>query len=129
VIELEEYQREAKFQGISVDEVLKQHDHAHQDQPPVEPDAEPASNPKFTRIRPPENQDPRVKYSDAVQGKKSQPEWGTGDQGYKPPKSPGEKMRKNVPYKVSLSTRSAKCEELDMHTCLEYKFRRSWSDF
>ena len=28
-------------------------------------------------------------------------EWGVGEGGYKIPKTPGERMRKNVPYKVS----------------------------
>ncbi|KAN0100207.1 hypothetical protein V8E55_000191 [Tylopilus felleus] len=98
-IELLEAEREAKYQGISVEEVLRAHE------PPTETIALP--RPKITRGAP--KQDPAVKYKNIDKEKENQSEWGTGEQGYKQPKSPAEKMRKNLPYK--------------------YKFRRSWGDF
>lgn len=65
---------------------------------PTEPVLPP--NPKVTRVTPPEKQDPAVKYKEASKQRASQSEWGSGDDGYKPPRSPSDKMRKNVPYKV-----------------------------
>ncbi|KAI0361080.1 hypothetical protein OH77DRAFT_1417277 [Trametes cingulata] len=123
-IEREEAEREAKFQGVSVEEVIAQHEpheeqqHApegsvpdpqmvvqnpHDDQVNEVPVA--GGPPKITRVTPPEKQDPAVRYANA----KADGEWGAGSAGYKPPKSPSEKMRKNLPYK--------------------YKFRRTWGDF
>ncbi|KDQ63066.1 hypothetical protein JAAARDRAFT_29063 [Jaapia argillacea MUCL 33604] len=149
-IERVEAEKEAKFQGITVDEALAQHDpevnppakveqpadggqhpiappghgqpqipgaregvqHPHDDQledtgRPSEPQT--ARNPKVTRVVPPEKLDPEVRYRDADREPSSQEEWGAGEGGYKTPKSPAERMRKNLPYK--------------------YKFRRSWGDF
>jgi len=99
-IELVEAEREAKFQGISVEEALRAHD---------EPVATPPSPPKPKITRGAPKQDPADKYKDIDKEKENQSEWGTGDQGYQQPKSPAEKMRKNLPYK--------------------YKFRRNWGDF
>lgn len=89
-IEREEARREAKFQGISVEEALAQHD----------PDAQP-KQPKVTRVTPPEKQDPEVRYGGAKEESKGRPEWGSGDEGFKTPKTPAERLRKNVPYKVN----------------------------
>lgn len=125
-IELREAEKEAKFQGITVEEALKQHE-PHEDgdgatPAPLETDPqfveqagsgnanilleEPSPvvppNPKVTRVTPPEKQDPAVKYKDA--SKSRQEEWGSGDAGYKSPSSPSDKMRKNLPYKVKLYT-------------------------
>lgn len=99
-----------------MEEVLKQHElyerkaaggqassgseHPHDDQRPAtpgQPKGLPKGLPKFPRP-PPERQDSHLKYSRAGSG--SQSEWGTGEQGYKPPKSTAEKLRKNMPYKV-----------------------------
>jgi len=44
-------------------------------------------------MTPPEKQDPRIKYQNAAKEKDTQSEWGTGEEGYKSPKSPVEKMR------------------------------------
>jgi len=60
-------------------------------------------------VIPPEKQEPEVKYKDAGTVGARKGEWGTGEAGYKPPTEPGEKLRKNLPYK--------------------YKFRRNWGDF
>jgi len=116
-IERKEAEREAKFQGITVEEALASHEeHAGEGSSPgpgVVPVPQYGSQeplkPKITRPTPPEKQDPRIKYQDATKEKDTQSEWGTGEEGYKSPKSPAEKLRKNLPYK--------------------YKFRRNWGDF
>ncbi|KAG0707623.1 hypothetical protein DFH29DRAFT_796676 [Suillus ampliporus] len=106
-IEREEVEREAKFQGITVEEAMRVHD-----EPPARP-ADTTPKPKITRGIPPEKQDPVVKYKDIGKESDSQADWGTGDQGYKQPNTPIEKMRKNLPYKERM----------------QYKFRRNWGDF
>jgi hypothetical protein len=81
---------------------------------PTVPDV--LSKPKIMRQLPPEKQDPAVKYRNIDKQEKS--EWGVGEEGYKPPKNPSDKMRyaqhpiytshdltvlynrKNLPYKV-----------------------------
>ncbi|KAF8559911.1 hypothetical protein OG21DRAFT_1593949 [Imleria badia] len=103
-IERAEVERVAKFQGITVEEALLAHDEALQK-------PESAPRPKITRGAP--KQDPSVKYKDIAKETENQSEWGTGEQGYKQPKSPVEKMRKNLPYKDRM----------------QYKFRRNWGDF
>ncbi|KAF7975177.1 hypothetical protein HWV62_10222 [Athelia sp. TMB] len=123
-IELKEAEREAKFQGITVEEALAQHDpDAIQPPPPAAnneaaADGEPASpvlppNPKVTRVTPPEKQAPAIKYQEATKEKSKVSEWGAGEEGYKSPSSPSDKMRKNLPYKERM----------------QYKFRRNWGDF
>ena len=49
---------------------------------------------------PPEKQDPAVRFANAKGEADRLGEWGAGDEGYKPPVNPSEKMRKNLPYKV-----------------------------
>jgi hypothetical protein len=107
-IERKEAEREAVFQGVSVEEILKLQQElaaaaAQEPQKTV-----PVSKP-VTRVIPPEKQEPEVKYKDAGTVGARKGEWGTGEAGYKPPTEPGEKLRKNLPYK--------------------YKFRRNWGDF
>jgi len=135
-IERQEAEREAKFQGISVEELVKAQKaaeaqarlasplpsstftplhappapipaHPHDEQivpvPPVE------SPPKVTRLTPPEKQDPSIRFKDASSEAAKKGEWGTGEAGYKAPTNPGDRMRRNLPYK--------------------YKFRRNWGDF
>ncbi|KAI0271468.1 hypothetical protein BC834DRAFT_859799 [Gloeopeniophorella convolvens] len=108
-IELKEAEKEAEFQGISVEEALAQHD----EQPPAAAEQPGTSDPdaprKYERPVPPEQQDPAVRFRQAKAESEAHGEWGSGESGYKPPKSPSEKMRKNLPYK--------------------YKFRRNWGDF
>ncbi|KAI9570144.1 hypothetical protein HD554DRAFT_2019235 [Boletus coccyginus] len=103
-IEILEAEREAKYQGITVEEALR----AHQE-PFARPESAP--RPKITRGAP--KQDPAEKYKDIDKEKGDQSEWGTGEQGYKRPKSPVEKLRKNLPYKERM----------------QYKLRRNWADF
>ena len=83
-IERLEAEREAKFQGITVEEALRAHE-----EPPAKPE-----RPKITRVPP--KQDPAEKYKDIAKETENQSEWGTGEQGYKQPRSPGEKMRSVV---------------------------------
>ncbi|KAF8899263.1 hypothetical protein BD779DRAFT_1487804, partial [Infundibulicybe gibba] len=77
------------------------------EQPPQDPPSAP--KPKVTRVTPPEKQAPEQKYRGAQFEPNAKGEWGTGERGYKPPRDPSDKMRKNLPYK--------------------YKFRRNWGDF
>lgn len=113
-IELKEAQKEAVYQGISVEEVLASHEsedehveaqqdgtqqepvlvaHPHDDAQ-VKPNApkEP-SKPKIQRVTPPEKQDPSIKYSTAKSEADKKSEWGSGDDGYLPPTNPSDKMR------------------------------------
>ncbi|KAJ8515435.1 hypothetical protein ONZ45_g7153 [Pleurotus djamor] len=132
-IEHQEAEREAKFQGITVEEAIKQHEeHEHNEGTPApgddahpgdaqqhlfdeHPHADPPVNPadaptpKYTRVPPPEKQDPSVRFKDAKTRGEMQGEWGQGPDGYAPPKDAAGKLRRNVPYK--------------------YKFRRNWGDF
>ncbi|KAH7100145.1 hypothetical protein BKA62DRAFT_707746 [Auriculariales sp. MPI-PUGE-AT-0066] len=65
--------------------------------------------PKIVREDPPEKKNPQDRYRNVKESAEGSPEWGEGDAGYKRPKTPADKMRRNVPYK--------------------YKFRRNWGDF
>jgi len=108
-IELKEAEREAIYQGISVEEALSQHaDPPPSEQHPAGETGQEAPK-KFERQIPAEQQDPAVRFRQAKAESEVYGDWGSGDSGYKPPKSPSERMRKNLPYK--------------------YKFRRSWGDF
>ncbi|KAH8110604.1 hypothetical protein DFH11DRAFT_1690686 [Phellopilus nigrolimitatus] len=117
-IERQEVIKEAEFQGISVEEAIAAHDHVEAPSPPAdehhveEKVATPeisSARPKITRQPSPEKLDPEVRFENAQKDGEEHGEWGVGDKGYKVPKTPGERMRKNVPYK--------------------YKFRRNWGDF
>jgi hypothetical protein len=117
-IERKEAEKEATYQGITVEEALAQHEHDGEPIPtpdsqaqvplgesggpaPVDPLAPPKpAAPKYTRSASVED-DPVAKYRDAKKGTGEQEEWGSGSAGYKTPKTPSDKMRKNVPYKVS----------------------------
>ncbi|KAF8522820.1 precursor to secretory protein Ssp120 [Gautieria morchelliformis] len=85
--------------------------HPHDDQHAFGVPEPPLSEPPKLPIRetPPEKQPPEVKYGKAAAEGRSKSEWGQGEDGYKRPKTPADKMRKNLPYK--------------------YKFRRNWGDF
>jgi len=101
-IEQQEAEKEAKYQGITVEEALAQHEEGEEEASPAQ-----ASKPKVTRVTPPEKLDPQERFRDAKDDNSA--EWGAGNDGYKPPTSPKDKLRKNVPYK--------------------YKFKRNWGDF
>ncbi|KAG6813246.1 hypothetical protein H0H92_012883 [Tricholoma furcatifolium] len=115
-IERTEAEKEAKFQGISVEEVIQQHEEAEaasnankdSDEGSQTQDA---SAPKITRVTPPEKQDPSVRFRDASAEAKSKGEWGSD--GLRVPTNPSDRMRKNLPYKERM----------------QYKFRRNWGDF
>lgn len=70
---------------------------------------------KFERQTPPEQQDPAVRFRRAKAESEGHGEWGTGDDGYKAPNTPAERMRKNVPYKVMwLFMRAEHLSEIDL---------------
>jgi hypothetical protein len=109
-IEHKEAEREAAFEGVSVEEVLASLEkaaaaEAANQNPDGSPKAVPASKP-VTRITPPEKQDPAIKFKDAQTEGARKGEWGTGSEGYKPPTDPSDKLRKNLPYKVLCSVSS-----------------------
>jgi len=138
-IEAEELRREQEYQGIPQDEPGSQpvgdvktsdvsndttddgnpdlsddkvaspppqdiQDHPHDDQKVFT-----AAKPKFTRVKPPEDKEPTQVYASAFKEGHDKAEWGQGEQGYKRPKTPADRLRKNLPYK--------------------YKFRKNWGDF
>jgi hypothetical protein len=109
-IERKEAEKEAEFAGLSVEEVLVSHEHDGEKPPPIPVSDEAASAPvgqddrlapKYTRVPKPEKADPVAKYLNAKKDSQAQGEWGEGDGGYKTPKNPADKMRKNIPYKAS----------------------------
>lgn len=94
-IERKEAEREAKFQGVTVEEILKSQEEmaavtaaATQETQKAVPVSKPV-----TRVTPPEKQEPAVKYKDASTVGARKGEWGTGEAGYKSPTEPGEKLR------------------------------------
>ncbi|KZT08596.1 uncharacterized protein LAESUDRAFT_748701 [Laetiporus sulphureus 93-53] len=105
-IERQEAEREARFQGITVEEALAQHDEP--DEPEREARANARTVPRVQRTKP-EEDDPVKRYASA----KADGQWGEGEAGYKPPKSPSDRLKKNLPYKDGM----------------QYKFRRTWGDF
>jgi hypothetical protein len=94
-IERKEAEREAKFQGVTVEEILKLQEEAVAAAAAASQETQkavPVSKP-VTRVTPPEKQEPAVKYKDAGTVGARKGEWGTGEAGYKPPTEPGEKLR------------------------------------
>jgi nucleobindin len=155
-IERKEAEKEAKFQGVSVEDVLKQHEHdgetipkpsqagqvplgegaggvphPHDDLPSASPVGQKPSAPDYTRAA---AADPIAAFRNAKKQSQAQEEWGEGSAGYKAPKTPAEKLRKNVPYKVG---RHLSCpswylivsRSLTVQERMQYKFKRSWGDF
>jgi hypothetical protein len=103
-IELKEAEREAIYQGISVEEALNQHvEPPLSEQHPAEAAEETQEAPKkFERPIPEEQQDPALRFRQAKAESEVHGDWGSGEGGYKSPSSPSERMRKNLPYKVML---------------------------
>lgn len=91
-IERKEAEREAKFQGVTVDEILKVQANLNAQQPNPDGSQAPVSKP-VNRILPPEKQDLLVKFKNAQSEGARKGEWGTGEGGYKPPTEAGDKMR------------------------------------
>jgi len=81
--------------------------HPHDDQNVFE--APSKTKPKVVRQDPPEKMNQQDRFRGDKADADKQPEWGQGYNGYARPKTPADKMRKNLPYK--------------------YKFRRNWGDF
>jgi hypothetical protein len=87
-IERKEAEREAKFQGVSVEEILKAQENVIAQKP--NPDESQAPSKPLIRVPP---QDPLVKLKNAQSEGARKGEWGTGEDGYKPPTEVGDKMR------------------------------------
>jgi hypothetical protein len=119
-IERKEAEKEAAFAGLSVEEVLESHEHDGEIPPPAQTrvplhdddigspvnphphdDQGERLAPKYTRVASPEKADPIAKYINAKKEGQAQGDWGEGTGGYKSPKNPSDKMRKNIPYKAS----------------------------
>ena len=89
----------AAFQGISVEEAVAQRvgpslssDDRH---PPDGAKIDKQEVPKkFERQTPLKQQDPALRFSRAKSESAAHGEWGAGEAGYKPPTTPGERMRK-----------------------------------
>lgn len=114
-IEVQEAVREAKFQGISVEEALAQHEPPPEDpNAPVpesstsndssnvvaeggdvaqEPVAAPGKKVQVQRQPSPDSVDPAIRFREAKAESEKHGEWGSGDSGYQFPGSPSEKMR------------------------------------
>jgi len=102
-IERKEAEREAVFQGVTVEEILKLQQELAAAAAAQEPrKAVPVSKP-VNRVPPPEKQEPAVKYKDASTVGARKGDWGTGEAGYKPPTEPGEKLRWGSSSKVILT--------------------------
>jgi hypothetical protein len=87
VIEKLEAEREAKFQGISTEELLK---HVKE----AEEEAKRKSSAKpIVRIPPPEKRDPATRFKDAKSKGALKAEWGSGEAGYKAPVDASDKLR------------------------------------
>ena len=86
-IERKEAEREAKFQGIPVEEILKMQEEAMNAQKQI-PDE---SQVPLKVV--PGNQDRLEKFKNAQSEVARKAEWGTGEDGYKPPTEPSDKMR------------------------------------
>jgi nucleobindin len=102
-IEITEAEREAIYQGITVEEALAQHRNpaVSEEHPAQRANTDNQDVPKkIERPISPELQDPAVRFREAKADSKDHGEWGAGEAGYRVPKSASERMRKNVPYKV-----------------------------
>lgn len=130
-IERQEAIKEAEFQGITVEEAIAAHELHDEQASSTGGDGEvnlntqsdevkvvPKGTPKIQRQPPPEQIDPAVRYKDLSKDEAS--EWGSGEAGYRVPRSPAEKLgcviifssfflfadmensysSRNVPYKV-----------------------------
>lgn len=93
-IERKEAEREAKYQGVPVELILKAQENLINAQK-SNPDwsQAPFKSIKQTVKRVQENEDPleKLKYVQSEGARKS--EWGTGEDGYKPPTEASDKMR------------------------------------
>ena len=95
--------------------------HPEDSDPPVANSEPPLGQRPITRQTPPEKQPPSVKYKDAPEQAKEKPEWGEGEAGYTRPKNAADKLRKNMPYKVSGRTPAARV----WYPCFIYSRRRN----
>ena len=109
-IELDEENKEREFQGLpplSPEEARALHDDERKGTPESSTDetGRPVkSGPKF--IRPKKEKDTKAGYLSVVKEAREKPEWGQGAEGYRPPGTPADKLRKNAPYKVNAVSRT-----------------------
>ena len=68
-----------------------------------------------SRETPPEKQPPEVRYGSAAAEGRKKADWGEGEDGYKRPKTPADKMRRNLPYKVRTIS-SSSSRDFDVFT-------------
>lgn len=152
-IEQREYEREARYQGISVDEAVRAHevpppsDDGHR---PQEPMVASSPRPRVTRPVPPEKQDPEVKYRNIEREAAEKAEWGAGEDGYKAPQSAAERLRCVVVCRAVFGDVLIQGPSQEKHALqgehvllrsrslrwrphaqdrMQYKFRRNWGDF
>ena len=86
-IERKEAEREAKFQGVSVEEILKAQEDLNAQQP--NPDGSQVPVKPVKRVP----EDPLVRFKNAQSEGARKGDWGTGEDGYKAPTDIGDKMR------------------------------------
>lgn len=90
-IERKEAEREAKYQGVPVEEILKVQEDVINAAQKLNPDGSQAPLKPAKRVA--ENQDPLVKFKNAQSEGARKGEWGTGEDGYKAPTEASDKMR------------------------------------
>jgi nucleobindin len=102
-IELDEENKERAYQGLPPFKNLQEAEAARDQEIAAESARAGGKDAplRFARQPPPEKQDPKIKFKDAGAEAEAKPEYGEGDDGYMRPKSAADKLRKNMPYKVS----------------------------
>ncbi|KAB5594500.1 Calcium-binding protein [Ceratobasidium theobromae] len=131
-IERVEAERERKFQGLAADG-------KHKAEGGAEPEVKPGPKYTYTRARKDEvKPGQQAEWQREAQGKDA---WGTGESGYKRPREASDKLRKNLPYKVTVQDGQADRAEallkvIQKHStsddepgCLTYRVCRSGNDF
>jgi len=97
-IERKEAEREAKYQGVPVEEILKVQEDVINAAQKQNSDGSQAPLKPVKRVA--ENQDPLAKFKNAQSEGTRKGEWGTGEGGYKPPTEASDKMRKKSTIQV-----------------------------
>ena len=100
-IEFEELNKERVYQGLPPFKTPEEAEAARAQEIAAESARAEGKPLRFARQPPPERQDPRVKFKDAGAEAEAKPEYGQGEEGYMRPRSAADKLRKNMPYKVS----------------------------
>lgn len=109
-IELEEENKERAYQGLPPFKNIAEADAARAKE--IAEESARVTPPRFSRQPPPEKQDPVVKFKDVGAEAAAKSDWGEGDDAYMRPKSPADRLRKNLPYKV--------CEPFEVESLADY---------